>query len=214
MKGAQVCLITNSELSRTHKRKSIPDVLTGCEQKLLLSAANQRAPSGYRNYAILTVFLNTGIRLSELINLKKKDVDLKSGKIHIRQGKGDKDRVLWICSKDRAVIKKWLEKRPVDSEHLFCTLKGGPLNDRYVRDFIKRYAKEKNIQKRVYPHMLRHTFATDLYGKSKNIRLVQKALGHSSLLTTMIYTHIVDSEMESAMIGLRTEEPPAGNEES
>jgi site-specific recombinase XerD len=68
---------------------------------------------------------------------------------------------------------------------------------------VARYAKKAKIDRPVWPHMLRHTFATDLYRKTKNIRLVQKALGHADLSTTMIYTHVVDQELESALKGLR-----------
>ncbi len=187
-------------------------ILTSEERKLLLSAPNKKAPSGYRNFAILTVFLNTGIRISELINLKVADIDWNDGKIYILQGKNNKDRVLWLNRKDLAIVKKWLDMRPVPSDHVFCGLKGGPVNDRYIRDFIERYAAQKKINKRVYPHMLRHTFATDLLEKSGNIRLVQKALGHSSLLTTMIYTHIVDSTLESALKTFRSADLPGESE--
>jgi len=77
------------------------------------------------------------------------------------------------------------------------------MNDRYVRDFVKRYALKVNIKKDVHPHTLRHSFATDLLRSTGNIRLVQKALGHVSIATTMIYTHIVDEQLESALKGLR-----------
>lgn len=204
-------MITKSELLKTHNRKTIPSILTAEERRLLLAAPNKKAPCGYRNFAIITVFLNTGIRISELINLKLADIDWKDGKIYIRQGKGNKDRVLWLNREDRAIVKKWLDMRPVFSDYVFCSLKGGPVNDRYIRDFIERYAEQKNIKKRVYPHMLRHTFATDLLENSGNIRLVQKALGHSSLLTTMIYTHIVDSKLEKAMKTFRSADLPGAN---
>jgi len=86
---------------------------------------------------------------------------------------------------------------------VFTTLKGGPMNDRYVRDFVKRYGKKSGIKKDVHPHTLRHTFATDLLRSTGNVRLVQKALGHASLATTMIYTHIVDEQLEFALKNFR-----------
>jgi site-specific recombinase XerD len=82
---------------------------------------------------------------------------------------------------------------------LFTTLAGALLRDNYLRAMVKRYGLKAKIGKDVHPHMLRHTFATDLYRETKNIRLVQKALGHVSLGTTMIYTHIVDDELEDAL---------------
>ena len=78
------------------------------------------------------------------------------------------------------------------------------MNDRYIRDFVKRYSFKKGIKKDVHPHTLRHSFATDLFRKTGNIRLVQKALGHASIATTMIYTHIVDEQLESALKSFRS----------
>ncbi len=90
--------------------------------------------------------------------------------------------------------------RPVESEFLFTPLKKNvKINRRYIQDFIERYSKKAGIVKNVTPHTLRHTFATDLYRDTKNILLVQKALGHSNLSTTMIYTHIVDFELDNAL---------------
>ena len=82
---------------------------------------------------------------------------------------------------------------------LFTTLEGKLLSDRYLRVMVKRYGTKAGVLKDVHPHTLRHTFATDLYRETKNIRLVQKALGHADLSTTMIYTHIVDDELEDAL---------------
>ena len=85
----------------------------------------------------------------------------------------------------------------------FATLDGERINDRYLRAMVKRRARKAGITKDVHPHTLRHTFATDLYRNTRNIRLVQKALGHSDLSTTMVYTHIYDQELESAMKSFR-----------
>ena len=81
---------------------------------------------------------------------------------------------------------------------------GNKMNPRYIQDMVKRYAKKAGINKDISPHTLRHTFATDLLRETKNIRLVQKALGHSDISTTMVYTHIVDEELEGALKNLRS----------
>ena len=196
-------MITNAESNSSRRPKRLPEVLNKEEQDLLLSAPNKKAPTGLRNYAMLSVFLNLGLRLKEAIDLKTADIDWKSGKVVVRQGKGNRDRVLWLTGDDLATLKRWLAVRPAESAYLFCPLKGGYMNDRYIRDFVKRYAQKKGIKKDVYPHILRHTFATDLFHDTANIRLVQKALGHASLATTMIYTHIVDEQLEAALKSFR-----------
>jgi len=107
--------------------------------------------------------------------------------------------VLWLNEEALEWLRRWRERRPVQRAVLFTTLAGKPLRDNYLRVMVKRYGQKARIGKDVHPHMLRHTFATDLYRETKNIRLVQKALGHASLGTTMIYTHIVDDELEDAL---------------
>lgn len=188
------------------KKMRLPVVLTPAEQKLLLAAPNKKVPTGLRNYAMLRVFLNLGLRVSEAIDLKVDDIDWQSGKLTVVQGKGGRDRVLWLAAEDLHILSSWLARRPAPGSYLFTTLEGGRLSDRYVRQFVKRCARNKQIGKDVHPHALRHTFATDLLRATGNIRLVQKALGHASLATTMLYTHIFDQELESALKGFRSEQ--------
>ncbi len=154
---------------------------------------------------MLCIYLNLGLRVSEAINLKAADVCWQTGKVVVLKGKGGRDRVLWLSTQDLANLKLWREKMPITSDYLFCTLAGGKISDRYVRDFVKRYGARSGISiyKRVHPHMLRHSFATDLLKKTSNIRIVQKALGHVSLQNTMIYTHIVDDVLEEALRNFR-----------
>ena len=95
------------------------------------------------------------------------------------------------------------EKCAATYEHVFTTLKGKALGHRYVQRMVKRYAAKAGIDKSISPHTLRHSFATDLYRETSKIRLVQKVLGHSDLSTTMIYTHIFDEEVESALKSFR-----------
>lgn len=183
------------------RHKTLPDVLTNEEQAALLQQPNRRAPTGLRNLCMLKLMLDAGLRASEVLNIEPRHLDLNSGKLIVK-GKGAKDRILWISESNLELIRKWQERRP-QSKYLFSTLKGERLDDRYLRQLVKRLAKKAGIEKDVHPHMLRHSFATDLFRQSKNIRLVQKALGHADLSTTMIYTHIVDDEMEDALKKLR-----------
>ena len=194
---------TNSQLNEGAYNGRLPDILSREEQKALLAMPNKKAPTGMRNYALMTVYLNLGLRVSEALNLEVDDIDWNSGRLVVRAGKGNRDRVLWLSDRDLGTLQRWRSMRKCSSAYLFCTLDGGRLSDRYVRAFVKRYAKKAGIKKDVHPHILRHTFATDLFGKTKNIRMVQKALGHVSIFTTMIYTHIVDDQLEEALRGFR-----------
>ncbi len=185
--------------------RKLPDVLTEGERLVLLKQPNRRAPTGLRNLCMIRLMLNAGLRSSEVLNLKVKDLDWMSGKLAVRQGKGQKDRILWINEGDLELLKSWRERRPEQSDLLFITLQGRPVLDRYLRAMVARVADKAGIEKRVHPHLLRHTFATDLYRETKNIRLVQKALGHEDLSTTMIYTRIIDDELEDALRNFRAE---------
>jgi site-specific recombinase XerD len=125
----------------------------------------------------------------------------------VREGKGAKDRTLWIGEDMLEELQGWMDPRQekaAESEYLLPTSKGTQVATSHLRRSVKRYARDANIEEvdRVSPHTLRHTFATRLYRETSNIRMVQKALGHSDLSTTMIYTHVVDEELEGAMKGL------------
>jgi len=188
------------------KAKRIPEVLTGDEVKALLAQPNPCYPTGLRNLCLMRVMLDAGLRASEVLKLTVFDIDWRSGKLKVVEGKGKKDRILWVNEDCLVLLQQWREKRPAGDNKtnlLFTTLDGTSIDDRYLRRMVKRYGEKAAIAKDVHPHMLRHTFATDLYSQTKNIRMVQKALGHSDLATTMIYTHIVDDEMEAAMRGFK-----------
>ena len=186
--------------------KKLPVVLTEDEQERLLQQPNPRYPTGERNQTLLNLMLNTGLRLAEATALKWSDIDLTTGKLMVRQGKGAKDRALWIAETDIDRLRSLRERQAEQCdkcEHVFATLDGKPLGHRYVQRMVARYARKAGIDKNVSPHTLRHSFATDLYRETSKIRLVQKVLGHSDLSTTMIYTHIHDPEVEEALKSFR-----------
>ena len=187
--------------------RKIPEILTLEERAALLKQPNPRYPTGERNRAMLHVMLDAGLRLSEATALRWRDIDLNTGKLMVRQGKGAKDRTLWIGDEDIELLRAWRERQATTvghaPEHVFTTLKGKPVSGRYVQQMLRRYVNRAGISKRITPHSLRHTFATDIYSDTANIRLTQKALGHASLQTTQLYTHIVDEELEAAMKSFR-----------
>jgi site-specific recombinase XerD len=188
--------------------RKIPEILTATEQEAFLAQPNPRYLTGLRNRTMLRLMLDTGLRLDEVSSLTWKDIDLNSGKVMVRQGKGAKDRTLWTGEDNLAALVKWQERQAAECTGpilvVFSTKKGSKLNPAYVQRMVSRYAVNAGILKHVTPHTLRHSFATDLYRETTNIRLTQKALGHSNLATTQIYTHIIDEELEEALKTFRT----------
>jgi integrase/recombinase XerD len=186
--------------------KKIPEFLTKEEQEQLINVFNIRYFNSHRNKMMIQLFLATGLRLSEMINLKWNDINLLTGQLKVVQGKGSKDRMLWLSDSNIQLLQEW-KQRQVEQLgkqlNVFTNREGTELKDRDVREMVVTYASKAGITKTISPHTLRHSFASDLLRDTKNIRLVQKALGHSDLSTTMIYTHIVDDEYEDALKNFR-----------
>jgi len=167
----------------------------------------------YRDKAIIELLFSTGLRVSELAKLKKDNVNLKKEEFTVI-GKGRKSRVVFLSEQARYWLQKYLEKRTDPNPHLFIShdkrtgkiikLKNSkinsedqPLTPRSIQRLIQKYAKAAGITKPVTPHTLRHSFATDLLQNGADIRSVQTMLGHSSITTTQIYTHITDKELKN-----------------
>lgn len=186
--------------------RKIPQVLEAHEQERLLALCEPADTLiKLRSKAILRLFLNSGLRSSELINLQVADIDWPSGKLFVRQGKNKKDRVLWIGENDLSLLREWLDRRiEKTSSLLFTSLDGRkPLCPRYLRRWIKGLAIKAGLNPALHLHSLRHTAATDLYRQTGNLRLVQRVLGHSSISCTEIYTHVFDREVADAMKNFR-----------
>lgn len=180
--------------------KKLPKVLSEEEQDGFLAQFNTRWPTPHRNLCLVRLMLEAGLRVGEVVALKPDHLDMTTCQLMIRNGKGAKDRTLWINDDLRDLIGEWLPRRP-ESEYLFPTRHGTRVSTRYLRSMVKRCARKAGVSEaeRVSPHTLRHTFATNLLRSTKNLRLVQKSLGHSSIQTTQLYTHIADDELEDAM---------------
>lgn len=191
------------------KGRRLPEVLTPQEQDSLLAQPDKGRRQGFRNFCMVRIMLNLGLRAGEVLNLKVKDIDWISGKLMVRQGKGNKDRALKLNPEDLDLLRRWIEERPVESDYLFPTTKGGRITDRYLRQMVKHLAHQAGIGKDIHPHTLRHTFATDFYRETRNLRMTQKVLGHENISTTEIYTHISDPELEEALSTFRTGSPNA-----
>lgn len=166
----------------------VPTVLNRSKQAALLHQPNPRYPTGERNRPLLRVMRTTGLRLSEALKLRWRDIDLNTGRVHVRQGKGAKDRILWRGEDDLEQLQHWRQRQAEEighaPEHLFTTLDGKRLQAPYVQALVMRLAEKVGIEKNVSPHTLRHSFATDLLRETNNLELVRRALGHANLQTT------------------------------
>lgn len=158
----------------------------------LIAKFDQRYPSALRNLVVVHLRVEFGLSCGEVVAIRPEHLDLAGCSLLVREGKGAKDRVVWCGDSLRDLIVCWPERRPV-SEWLPCIRYATHVSTRHLRELVKRKARTAGIPEadRVTPHTLRHSFATRLLRKTKNIRLTQKALGHASLATTMIiYTHV------------------------
>lgn len=155
--------------------------------------------SSTRDRAIISVFLYTGLRVSELVNLEIGDADFEENIIYVHAGKGDKDRIVVMPDICKEEIKDYIKERikiRSNNNYLFLSNKKTKFNTSTVERMVKRVAEKSGITKKVTPHVLRHTFATSILRNGGDIRFIQQILGHSSLATTQIYTHIDDSTLK------------------
>ena len=188
------------------KPRPIPEILTPDEQARLLAQT-----SGIREQAILRLFLDTGLRASELINLKVRDIDWTTGEFIVRQGKGGKDRALALSDADLALLKSYLGRGSEPSGILssgnrpvFTSLDGSrPLCGRWLRKMVRRLGEKAGIAKRVHCHGFRHTLAVDLLRATNSLKTVQDCLGHENISTTTIYARLVNGEVKTALKNLR-----------
>ena len=155
-----------------------------------------------RDIAVLEVLIGTGIRISELCNIKKENMTYINNEIKI-YGKGAKERIIPIYNKDTVaalrIYEKVFYKEICDSDYFFVNKRKNRLSSQSVRNMIKKHCKKINIDKNITPHMFRHTFATMLLDDDVDIRSIQMLLGHSSIITTQIYTHVRSNKKSQIM---------------
>ncbi len=169
--------------------KSLPVVLTREEVKNLINSVKNK-----KHKLIIEFLYSSGLRLSELINLKVSDLELEEKIGWVRKGKGSKDRIFILSSKLVEELKEYLKNKK-DSDFVFSG-RNGKMSERNVQKIIRIAAKKAGIKKKVSPHTLRHSFATHLLESGENIRKIQELLGHSNLSTTQIYTHVSIEELK------------------
>ncbi len=176
------------------------DLISPTELRRLLDSPNGKTVKDLRDKAILELLFSTGLRVSELCALNN-DIDLKSDELSIR-GKGGKVRVVFISDEAKKALKEYLSARKDMEPALFVQIsdkvskkESSALTRRSIERIVKQHAIKAGISKKVTPHVIRHSFATDLLGNGADIRSVQMMLGHSNIATTQIYTHVTDKQL-------------------
>jgi integrase/recombinase XerD len=181
--------------------RSLPVTLSEGEVEELLNAPEVSDPLGHRDRAMLEVLYATGLRVSELINLKQSQVNLNQGVLRIH-GKGDRERLIPLGDEAQRWVREFQAGPRVEillerqTEYLFPTRRGDRMTRQAFWHIIKRYAKKAEIGGKLSPHTLRHAFATHLLNNGADLRVVQMLLGHSDLSTTQIYTHVARERMK------------------
>jgi integrase/recombinase XerD len=182
--------------------KKVPDTLSLNEVEALIAQPDVRDFQGIRDKAILETLYATGMRVSEVVNLKTDGINLEVGFLRCF-GKGRKERVVPLGRKAIASLSRYLEiSRPSllkkkQCEYLFVNRFGSRISRQSLWKLIKKYAKSAKIKKNIRPHILRHSFATHLLEHGADLRSVQEMLGHSNISTTQIYTHINKDRLKS-----------------
>jgi integrase/recombinase XerC len=169
----------------------------------LLKLPHREDILGLRDSAILELFYSTGMRLSELSGLGLSSIDFKDEVIRV-MGKGKKERIIPVGAEALSVLKSYLSQRNLyikdlssfDGETVFLNRSGKKLSSRSIARIVKRYAQKVSEDKKTSPHKLRHTFATHLLDEGADLLAVKELLGHSSLSTTQIYTHVTTERLK------------------
>jgi len=172
------------------KDNRLPEVLSKDEVKKLIDSTDNN-----KSRLIISMLYSTGLRVSELVNMKVEDINFNDSTGWVRKGKGSKDRFFALSKELAAELKEYLNGR----EHIYIFSKEKPLTTRNIQKIIRFTKKRAGINKKVTPHTLRHSFATHLLEQGTDIRMIQTLLGHSSLNTTQMYTHISGEQIKKVV---------------
>lgn len=194
LKRENIIDFTVPEFDRPKKMKHLPKTISVEEVEDLLAAPDLNKDEGFRDRTMLEVMYSSGLRVSELLSLKIKQINLEKGVIDII-GKGNKQRKVPIGEYALEFVNKYIDEHRIHNPgkrtgYLFLNRYGEPLSRQYFFKQIKKYAKEANIEEDISPHTLRHCFATHMLENGAELRALQEMLGHSNLSTTQIYTNV------------------------
>lgn len=198
IKNNPMILIENPKLER-----KLPKYLYYEDIEKILNIPDINTDVGIRDALILELLYVTGIRISELVNIKLSDIDYNNKKIKIT-GKGNKQRIVMYGNKCSNLLDKYLKIRSNfiknNNDYLILGVKGNKINDRVIRNIINSIALKANINIKISPHTFRHTFATHMLNEGADLRSVQELLGHENLSTTTIYTHVTNERLRNVYL--------------
>lgn len=198
IKTNPMILITNPKLD-----KSLPNFVNYYDLEKLLNVSNQNDILGLRNALILELLYSSGVRVSELVNIKLDDIDFSNNRILIL-GKGNKERYVIYGSICAKLLNKYLEESRIllnkNSDYLFLNKFGNKISDRAIRMIIDDIVKKSGLKQNISPHTLRHTFATHLLNEGADLKIVQELLGHENISTTGIYTHVSNEKLRQVYL--------------
>ncbi len=181
---------------------SLPETFSGGEVARLLESIETRGPLDFRDRAMLELFYSSGLRLSELCRLRLEAYDADEGYLRVT-GKGNKTRIIPAGGRAREALNEYLgQARPKlvsrrTGSEVFLTIHGKALSPDRVRQVVKERAARAGIDRKVYPHLLRHSFATHLLEGGADLRVIQELLGHADISTTQIYTHVEGARLKA-----------------
>jgi integrase/recombinase XerD len=181
--------------------RKLPKTLTREEIDALMAAPSLQYPTGLRNRCILELMHRSGLRVSEACGIHLRDINWRELEIHLRPevAKGGREAPAYLDPRSVELLERWKTVRrqyAAGKPHFFTTLQGGPVTRQYVYAMVQRMRKRAGIKKPVSPHVLRHTYATELLREGFNIVEVQKLMRHADIRSTVIYTEIVDRELK------------------
>lgn len=180
----------------------LPETLNGQTIEKLLASINTDKKLGKRDLALLELFYASGLRLSEICGARLEYLDQEDHFLRVT-GKGNKTRLVPVGGKALKALDSYLtSERPTlvtrkTSSHIFLSIRGGPLSPDRVRQIVKERAKQAGIDQNIYPHLLRHSFATHLLENGADLRVIQELLGHADIATTQIYTHVDQKRLKA-----------------
>ncbi len=177
-------------IPRPKKNRKIPEILTKEEVREMINSLDN-----IKHKLILKVLYGCGLRVGEVVNLKKEDLNFEENLIHIKLGKGKRDRFVKIPESAKEELKNYCKLD--NSGILFPSNRGGKLTTATIQAIVENSAKRAGVQKEVYPHLLRHSFATHLLESGVDLRIIQKLLGHADIKTTQIYTQISQASIKN-----------------
>ena len=202
-----ITILTKGVSMKKQRQKTrIPKVLNDEQVEKLLSSIKPTSFTKIRNIAIISTFIYSGLRVGELINLGVSDIDIKEGWIRIRKGKSGQ-RDVPIPLKLEPYLTAWNSLRPLHSRYFFTTHKGKIIFTSYIRKMVKDYGKKADLDTDLHPHLLRHTYATQMLARTDiNIDNLKTLLGHKHLSSTEVYLHTLPKDLHKKIRGKQVKE--------